>query len=173
MGSFSWTKAVKQGYHANIVYEEKFKLLIPKEFGGGSITDTYQDYGILSGKVVDQEGNVLKDNATYDMYELLAFWNSDAKYIGGNGTVKSLLKYDGEFPNLKEKDQYTDHNRGIGIDIGCYGKQIDRLKYPLKLVSPNYKGTYEECEGRSYGDPNQGFYELSWKELEVAIKEGI
>ena len=54
------------------------------------------------------------------------------------------------------------NNRCKGIDIGCYDKQVDKLKYPLKLVSASYKGTYEECAGRSYGDPNQGFSKGYW-----------
>jgi hypothetical protein len=54
-------------------------------------------------------------------------------------------------------------NRCKGIDIGCYDEQIDKLKYPLKLVSISYKGTYEECEMRSYGDPEQGFCKTYWK----------
>lgn len=45
----------------------------------------------------------------------------------------------------------------IGIGIGCYDDQIDKLKYPLKLVSVSYTGTYEDLKGRSYGDPNQGW----------------
>lgn len=54
-------------------------------------------------------------------------------------------------------------NRCKGIDIGCYNKQIDKLKYPLKLVSASYKGTYEECDMRSYRDPDQGFYKTYWR----------
>lgn len=55
-------------------------------------------------------------------------------------------------------------NRCKGIDIGCYDKDIDKLKYPLKLVSASYNGTYEDCENKSYGDPNQGFYKTYWKD---------
>ena len=54
------------------------------------------------------------------------------------------------------------NNRCKGIDIGCYDVQVDKLRYPLKLVSASYKGTYEECERRSYSDPNQGFYKTYW-----------
>lgn len=151
MGSFSWLKADKLTAVANIVAGRPFKFLIPKEFGGGFIKDRYQDYGYLDTK---ENGD-----PKYDMYELLAFWNADHKLPDGS-TVKDKLKYDGEFPLMKEIDHDTFDNRGIGIGIGCYDKEIDKLKYPLKLVSASYKGTYEECEGRSYGDPNQGFYPL-------------
>lgn len=153
MGSFSWTRADVTTKQSNIAYEDKFKLLIPKEFGGGFIKDSYQDYG----DITDTEKN------NYDMYELLAFWNKDMPYK--DATVGDYVMYEGECPLLKTKDIYTEHNRSIGIDIGCYDDQIDRLKYPLKLVSASYKETYEDCEFRSYGDPNQGFGKISWDDL--------
>ena len=84
------------------------------------------------------------------MYELLAFWNKEQ--------ITEELSYDGEFPLMKEIDEYTQDNRNEGIEIGCYDKDIDKLKYPLKLVSASFKGTYEDLSNPSYGDPNQGFY---------------
>jgi hypothetical protein len=136
MGSFSWIHADDE---SNVVQNEEFKFLIPKEFGGGSIVDRYQDYGYLG----------TKDDGTpkYDMYELLAFWN-ECEGLKYNGTDK---------PKMKEIDDHTDDNRNAGIEIGCYSNQIDELKYPLKLVSVWYDKSYEECEGRSYVDPLQGF----------------
>lgn len=164
MGSFSWRKADNLTKVANIVEDKPFKFLIPKEYGGGFIKDYYQNYGILGTKEDGTE--------KYDMYELLAFWNknmvTDEEIRVFNYTTKKddcfpagtrigdLLKYDGEFQAMKEKDKYTDHNRSVGLAIGCYDKEIDKLKYPLKLVSASYKGSYEECKGRSYGDNNQG-----------------
>lgn len=150
MGCFSWLKADKLTKVANVVEDKLFKFLIPQEFGGGFIKDHYQGYGYLGTK---------KDGSPkYDMYELLAFWNADKKIPFGNGeTVRDRLRYDGDvFPTMKEIDEHTDENSSLGIDIGCYDAEIDRLKYPLKLVSASYTGTYEECDGRSYGDPNQG-----------------
>ena len=134
MGSFSWNKADKLTAIENIAYGTSFKFLIPKEFGGGFIKDNYQDYGHLG------------TSTRYDMYELLAFWNK------ADG-----LKYDGEYPLMKEVDDYTDDNRKLGIDIGCYDEEILKLKYPLKLVSASFKGTYEDLETCSLGDPYQGF----------------
>lgn len=147
MGSFSWTKADELTKVANIVCYKPFKFLIPKEFGGGFIKDYYQDYGELGTK---PDGT-----PKYDMYELLAFWNADCTLPSGT-TVRAELKYDGDFPLMKEIDENTIHNRNLGIDIGCYSRQIDKLKYPLKLVSASFTGTYESCDGVSYGDPNQG-----------------
>ena len=142
MGSFSWMKADSLTKIANVTCGYPFKFLIPKEFGGGFIKDKYQDYGYLGTK---EDGS-----PKYDMYELLAFWNA-------NIIQNRSLQYDGEYPLLKQIDQYTDLNRQIGIDIGCYDDQIDKLKYPLKLVSPSYKGSYEDLNSCSYSDPNQGF----------------
>ena len=139
MGSFSWNKADELTQIENVAYGTTFKFLIPKEFGGGYIKDTYQDYGYLGTK---ENGE-----PKYDMYELQAFWN---KAEG--------LSYDGEYPNMKEIDGYTNDNRVKGIGIGCYDNEILRLKYPLKLVSASYKGVYEDLETRSFGDPDQGFF---------------
>lgn len=150
MGSFSWLKADTLTHVANIVTDAPFKFLIPKEFGGGFIVDNYQDYGYLGRK---EDGS-----PRYDMYELLAFWNSDVIFMGEY--VIDSLRYDGNFNPMKEIDEYSDKNRHAGIHIGCYDKDIDKLKYPLKLVSIEYDGTYEDCPGRSYGDPNQGWNPL-------------
>lgn len=154
MGSFSWLKADDLTNIENITYGASFKFLIPKEFGGGFIKDKYRDYGYLGRK---EDGS-----PKYDMYELLAFWNSDMPY--GLGTVKDRLYYGDdmgeditELPMMKEIDENTDKNRKIGISIGCYNDEIDKLKYPLKLVSPSFKGCYEDLSKPSYGDPNQGF----------------
>lgn len=161
MGSFSWLKADNLTQIANVVYGKPFKFLIPKEFGGGFIKDCYQDYGYLGKK---EDGS-----PKYDMYELLALWNKEVRTF--EGQISCRLKYDGEFNPMKEIDEYTDDNRHLGIRIGCYDQNIDKLKYPLKLVSASYTGTYEECEGRSYGDPAQGFYQLTRKQAQKYMEE--
>ena len=160
MGSFSWLRANVDAEKANIGCGDKFACLIPKEFGGGYIEDTYQDYGNLGTK---EDGR-----PKYDLYELLAFWNNDRPYFHGAGeTVKDNLHYNGDFPNLKEIDEFTNANRSIGIDIGCYDREIDRLKYPLKLVSVSYakNHTYEDCPYKSFSDIEQGFHSYSWFKL--------
>jgi hypothetical protein len=139
MGSFSWNKADSLTNIENVAYNTPFKFLIPQEFGGGFIKDTYQDYGYLGTK---EDGE-----PKYDMYELLAFWN---KLEG--------LKFDGDYPLMKEIDEYTDDNRNKGIDVGCYDADILSLKYPLKLVSASFNGTYEDLDTCSLGDPDQGFF---------------
>ena len=140
MGSFSWLKADKLTKVANVAYGKPFKFLIPKEFGGRYIKDRYQGYGYLGSK---KDGN-----PKYDMYELLAFWNKEL--------VLGELKSENPVSGLKEIDKYSDENRLWGINIGCYDDQVNRLRFPLKLVSCSFKGTYEDLETPSYWDPDQG-----------------
>lgn len=145
MGSFSWNKADTLTNIENVAGDKPFKFLIPKEFGGGFIKDKYQDYGYLGTK---ENGE-----PKYDMYELLAFWNGCE---GLNYSTK-------EYPKMKEIDEFTDNNRNKGINIGCYDKDILQLKYPLKLVSVSFKGSYEDCLDCSLGDPDQGFFQRKRK----------
>jgi hypothetical protein len=125
--------------------------LIPKEFGGGFIKDTYYDYGYVS------EYDDTKENA--DLYGILAYWNKCDGMIFDGEEYPSTME-----DILKRGKTCLQNNRCKGIGIGCYNEQIDKLKYPLKLVSVSYKSTYEECEGRSYGDPDQGFHKTYWRD---------
>ena len=138
MGSFSWNKADDLTAIENVACGYPFKFLIPKEFGGGFIKDVYQDYGRLGTK---EDGT-----PKYDMYELQAFWN-----------VPDKVQYSGEFPLMKEIDEYSSENRLIGVSIGYYKDEILKLKYPLKLVPLSFKGAYEDLEAPSFGCPEQGF----------------
>lgn len=45
MGSFSWLRADRSTKRKNIAKGDSYKILIPKEFGGGYIKDVYHDYG--------------------------------------------------------------------------------------------------------------------------------
>ena len=47
MGSFSWLRADKTTKRKNLTEGDRYKILIPKEFGGGFIKDTYYDYGYV------------------------------------------------------------------------------------------------------------------------------
>ena len=151
MGSFSWLRADKTTKRSNLTDGDSYKILIPQEFGGGYIKDTYYDYGYVF--YYDDA----KKNA--DLYGILAYWNKC------EGMIFDGDEYPSTMEDILERGRTCDQtNRCKGIDIGCYDKQIDKLKYPLKLVSASYNGTYEECEMRSYGDPNQGFYETYWED---------
>ena len=149
MGCFSRMRADKTTKRSNIADGDSYKILIPKEFGGGFIKDHYQGYGQV---LWDTEDNMA------DLYGILAYWNKcDGMIYDGN-------EYPSTIEDILSKGKTSLHgNRCKGINIGCYDSQIDKLKYPLKLVSASYKGTYEDCAGVSYNDPNQGFCKTYWE----------
>ena len=192
MGSFSWIRAEATTKRANLTIGDRYKILVPKEFGGGYIVDNYFDYGQVfidesffkncdasrkPGEYVDGEGRHYPmsdfinspdccnptDNiqSHCDLYGILAWWNKpdELEYYGD---VKPITMYD----ILKNGLTWSQTTRCTGIHIGCYAEQIDKLKYPLKLVSMSYKGSYEDCNGRSYGDPNQGFTKGYWEQCD-------
>ena len=147
MGSFSWMRADKTTKRSNLTYGDRYKILIPQEFGGGFIKDTYFDYGYVFYNT-DHEA---------DLYGILAYWNKC------DGMIYEGEEYPSTMRDILERgNTCLQSNRCKGINIGCYDNKIDKLRYPLKLVSASYKGTYEECDGRSYGDPEQGFRKTYW-----------
>lgn len=147
MGSFSWLRADHKTKRKNISYGDKYKILIPEKFGGGYIKQTYLDYGDV----------YIDDDRVGDLYGILAYWN----HCKG-------MEYEGEeYPVtmqdiLERGNTSNQNNRCKGIEIGTYDEDVDKLEYPLKLVSASYNKTYEECEGRSYIDPDQGFFKTYW-----------
>jgi hypothetical protein len=153
MGSFSWMRADMTTQRANLTMGDAYKILVPQEFGGGYIKDRYWDYGYVNkdGKsvYVDGNGNRYPLTKEHDLYGILAMWNKS------DMSMKDILEY---------IDTCEQDLRCEGIDIGCYPWQINNSKYPLKLVSARYKGTYEECDMVSYGDPEQGFCKTYWKD---------
>lgn len=150
MGSFSWTRADKATSRKNLTDGDTYKILIPQEFGGGYIEDIYYDYGYVF------EYDDTKENA--DLYGILAYWNKC------DGMMFDREEYPSSMEDIiKRGNTCLQNNRRKGIDIGCYDEQVDKLKYPLKLVSIEYKGTYEECDMKSYDDPAQGFYRTYWE----------
>ena len=164
MGSFSWTRAEATTKRSNITIGDKYKILVPIEFGGGYIEDYYFDYGYVNygydgfAKYIDAEGNEYEDFPTADLYGILYYWNN---HSGDEWSMYNILY------NANTHDEEI---RCGGIDIGCYDDQVDRLKYPLKLVSMSYNGTYEDCTGRSYNDPNQGFCKGRWNHRDYCDK---
>ena len=149
MGSFSFTRADKVTRRKNLTDGDVYKILIPEEFGGGYILDTYYDYGHVF------EYDDTRENA--DLYGILAYWNKC------DGMIFEGDKYPSTMKDILERgNTRLQNNRCKGIEIGCYDDDIDKLKYPLKLVSASYTGTYEECDMRSYGDDEQGFCKTYW-----------
>ena len=167
MGSFSWLRADHCTKRANLTDGDVYKILVPKEFGGGYIKDCYFDYGYVnyfgeaiyvapSGKKIE---NLPKK---CDLYGLLAYWNKKLLNVEDRKKLNKL-KDKHILTILQDGDTSSDDIRYFGIKIGCYDDQIDKLYYPLKLVSLKCKDTYETCDGISYGDPDQGFYKTYWK----------
>ena len=152
MGSFTWLRADKNisgNGQANICYGEKIKVLIPNEFGGGCIEGEYLDYGLVE----EADGN------QYDLYELVAIWNSSElrNKLAEFGYQNVNLKAVGEEGTIDSK--ISNIIRSYGIIIACYDEDQAKIKFPLKLVDKKTQITYEECEYFSIGDPNQGFEE--------------
>ena len=141
MGRFSFTRAeYTPGGIANLTYGDKYRILVPKKFGGGYILDKYSDFGdvfnykkSLGSKYVSGDGIIYpaKEFDVNDLYGILAWWNSEEKlsYIGDKKpeTMYEILKY-GQTCSM--------NNRLCGIHVSYidYCEKLD-LKYPLKLVS--------------------------------------
>ena len=159
MGSFSFIFADKPSAkhtdrrYANMVPGDLTRILIPAEFGGGYIDATYEDYGLFRAE----------NGEEFDVYELIAVWNPDAECRGVQiGKFLIGLENVSKANGQKVCDRNTDNNRHYGIEVGCYDYQIDKLKYPLKIVHQDNNETYERCKYISYGDPEQGFYHYSY-----------
>lgn len=162
MGSFTWLRAdknISKNGQANICYGEKIKVLIPNEFGGGSIEGEYLDYGLVE----EADGN------QYDLHELVAIWNSPEirNKLAELGYQNVNLKAVGEEETLDAK--ISDIIRNYGIIISCYDKDHAKIKFPLKLVDEKTRTAYEDCEYFSIGDPKQGFEEWDWEEFDEVM----
>lgn len=171
MGSFSWTRADNLTSRSNFCEGDKYKILVPIEFGGGYIVDEYPQYGIVFEKLVLQDGTWAERKGYYmdangvkypasdfpqcDIYGIFAYWNG-CEYMNHNrypGYPKDMISI------LTYGDTTNDENRRKGIELFFNKKDV---KYPLKLVSRCFAGTYESCLGVSYSDPNQGFFRAKW-----------
>lgn len=152
MGMFSFMRADDCTNQKNFVMDDAIVALIPKEFGGsGRICGHYDGYG----RIVEDNG------AEHDVYEILAVMNKN--YIT-NDIIDNRC-WPNELLDVQEESPYTtkDCDRLVGINIGCHDMQQHLLKYPLKLVSAEYKGTYEDLDDYqcfSRQDPTQGFKRL-------------
>lgn len=159
MGSFSWLRADRCIKRANLTDGDKYKILIPIEFGGGYIEDTYWDYGYINhfkdAVYVDKDGKRITLEAEGDLYGMLALMNrkSTRVTIGIGADIIDIIENGDTCGNI----------RILGIDIGCYDDDMSKLQFPLKLVSRSCKDTYEQLNHFSCSDPNQGFYATEWE----------
>lgn len=153
MGSFSWMRADMTTQRANLTMGDSYKILVPQEFGGGYIKDRYWDYGYVNkdGNAVYVDGNSKKRTISgeHDLYGILAMWNNHSE------SMDFILNY------IDTNDQRL---REEGIEIGCYAKDINNSRFPLKLVSASCNLSYEDCYMVSYSDPEQGFTKEYWND---------
>jgi hypothetical protein len=158
MGSFSWLRADRCTKRANLTIRDKYKILIPIEFGGGYIEDTYYDYGYINyykdAVYVDKDGKKTSLEAEGDLYGMLALMNMRCTRV--NKGIES------DIVDIIENGDTCGDIRHEGIDIGCYDSDMSTLQFPLKLVSRSCEGTYEQLNHFSCSDPNQGFYATEW-----------
>ncbi|MBO5435380.1 hypothetical protein J6A31_06150 [bacterium] len=165
MGSFSFTRAEHTTQRANISWGDKYKILVPKEFGGGYIVDQYSDYGNIFednrvGKYVDAKGTIYPSFLfnINDLMGILSYWNNCPNLKPSSDSMPVTM-----LDILKYGDTCRIENRLGGIDLFNSGENYDNnVKYPLKLVSMSYKFSYEDCVGKSYNDPHQGFCKKKW-----------
>lgn len=180
MGQFSWLDCIDGSQILDDVTADVY-VLVPEEFGGGHIKETYYDgYGHFGG---------------YDVYDLVADWNR--KYLSehpehefpyGKKRKEFVKKIQKDYPEYTEKielkisdkgwyEAYADlaktredvlkevkednsvpwsiEWRAIGIEIACYDEDNASLPFPIKITH-NPNAVYEKCEP-SKGDPNQGW----------------
>ena len=146
MGQFSWLDCVDDRQILDGYFKPSY-VLIPKEFGGGTIKESgYDGYGHFGG---------------HDIYELVLEWNKAyiPQYIKqmqagkweanpSDADIKALQNY------YKGKPIDVE-DRWLGILLACYDEDNERLKYPIKITYHS-DVTYEECDP-SLSDPDQGW----------------
>lgn len=156
MGSFSFMYADGgKNNQANMLPGDKVRVLVPTLMGGGSLSGTYADYGVVE----------FSDGTSVDLYELIALWNSTAvraaaaKVTGVPALDAACKMVDGEF---------TPFARNVGIRAACYDEDMVRLQHPLRVVpAENMSVSYETVGGISVVDPNQGFYACPWGDYDM------
>jgi hypothetical protein len=112
-----------------------------------SISNRYSDRGALPVYVLCPDGSKIYEPnyegygefGGRDMYALVAQWNFPEKCKDENGNWLS----DGKCRNL-------------GIDIACYDRQNEALKYPIKIVENKHWG-YDDV-GPATMCLDQGFF---------------
>lgn len=146
MGQYSWRDCVTGKPILDDVEKTSY-VLVPREFGGGHISERrYDGYGHFGG---------------YDIYELVLEWNK--KYIPQYVKLMEAGKWECE-PYTNDIndliDYYNDQPvdvdlRDLGITLACYDEDNARLKYPIKITYDE-TAVYEDYP-YSPSDPNQGW----------------
>lgn len=151
------------------------RLLIPARFGGGAIEGTYGAKAlILDGTNTPQNymyfnnGTITTPNGvSYDMLELLAYWNSTALRSmvvkSGFATIGDIARRPADTPSNQgydvtgnplenppvEPESITEVMARVGVRFafgGTGSDQQDKLEYQLRITPSTSTLTYEECE---------------------------
>lgn len=154
---------------------DKVRLLIPARFGGGAIEGTYGAKAlILDGTNTPQNymyfnnGTITTSNGvSYDMLELLVYWNSTALRSmvvkSGFATLGDVACRPADTPSNQDYDvtgnplenppiepkSITEVMARIGVRFAFGGKgndQQDKLEYQLRITPGTSTLTYEECD---------------------------
>ena len=110
--------------------------MVPNEFGGECIEGEYLDYGLVEET----------DGSQYDLYELVAIWNSPElrNKLAELGYQNVNLKAVGEKGLLDSR--ISNIIRSYGITIACYDEDHAKIKFPLKMIDKKTQINYEECK---------------------------
>ena len=164
MAKFSFTRAEATTNRSNLVTGDEYKILVPKQFGGGYIKDVYYECGVIfdgeNSVYVDGDGKEYRNLPHNDLYGIIAYWNDNTglKYKGSKKPVTMI-------EILENGDTTQNAARTKGIEIGSRDNDVDKLAFPLKLVSSSYEKDYEHCIGRSYDDPTKGEIAYDWNDV--------
>lgn len=146
MGQFSWLDCKDESQIIDNIIDDVY-VLVPRDFGGGHIKETYYEgYGDFGGR---------------DIYELVAEWNRSiipeviSEIKNGNWKCHTIEGDVQDLYNFYYYRKTVHEKRDIGIILACYDEDNIRLKYPIKITHDK-NARYEAC-GYSKSDPNQGW----------------
>lgn len=133
----------------NVVPGYGVKVLVPAEFGGGTIEGKYRG----NAHVVDANG------VAYDLYELLALWNSPTlrdmvTYTGTTNYTEQGRKACDNYGEYDSDSSVSDILRSITLSwLKQTQENTNGLPYSLKIARPKDSTTYEECKHISAYSP--------------------
>lgn len=147
MGNFSYLYSDYNEYpnsKAGIEENDDVVLLIPKEFGGGSVIGKYDGYG-----------NIISGKEKYSISIINAIWNCER--------IRRILETDFGITGKLGIELNSDENSELLENLRYFGSLINdeievRLEYPVKIVrkTENVKN-YEDYEFACIWDCDQGW----------------
>lgn len=169
MGFFSWKTSDTNRSIANCYSKRRtFTVFVLCPDGTAIREDKYEGYGDFGGyDIFELVAEWNKDNLTIDYLDKPKRNNWDKSEEGELWYQSALNRYHRDCNMLDDyksgKDdvymlgQYgEDWKRIIGINIACYDRQNEALKYPIKFVqNPNLN--YDDVKP-SKSCPNQGYF---------------